>query len=394
LACAESLSKIAAHRQASADFWQLPQVSETALKYYKYRDAADFLEHADCPRGAEACFDGSARSWLPVHYHELAHAWVRDGFDVYTRFASEGIATALSCTPFSRTPLESVPVSAALGLDSSLNFHAAARLVMGLLARGSASDLIAWSERVDDAEDPGAEAASAALDLYGQSLDEIWRDANREMALPCFALGRCDAPALPMGKTRMKTSCTGVTDFILSRDLGPAIGVTIVGAPPEIVACSPTAATYAPSVAGFGDQAGTSDTEYILETPAQPHLFTYPTADPTLEALLTARALSAAFDSACSLKNPLQLTARETKIILPERSDTLHFPLTVGAGVLATTLAGADVSGVSLAWCERCDACEPLSSDTTTSPSGTGVLKVTLERATTSRILSLRMSTP
>jgi len=365
-------------------------VGQAALDYYKYRDGSDFYDHADCPRGSDACFDGSVRSSLPADYHELAHAWVRAGFDVHTQFATEGIATALSCMPFSRSKFSNTPVSVALGSGPSLNFHAAGRLVMGLLALGSPRDLIAWTERVDGAKDPVAAAAAAALDIYGLPLDQIWSEASRETALPCFALGRCDAPPLPIAKVRLNTTCTGVSSYLLSRDLGSAIGLSYVGAAPEILACSATAGAYAPSTTGFGD--GSSSAEYFVETPAEPHLLTLAERDPSLEALVTARALPSAFDTSCSLDAPLPLLAKETRIILPERADVLYFPVQVDGSMLETSLVGSNTSGVSLAWCESCESCAPFQSGIIVSATSAGVLRVTLEQGTTSRVLSLMAS--
>jgi len=390
LACADALSKVSDSRQTSADFWGRPRVSQAALEYWKFRDSSDFYEHADCPSESDACFDGAVRTSIPVDYHELAHAWVRAGVDVHTQFASEGIATALSCMPFSRSKLSDSPLSVALGSGPNLNFHAAGRLVMGLLALGSTQDLITWTERVDAAADPVATAATAALEIYGKPLEQIWSEASGETALPCFALSRCDAPLLPFAKTRLKTTCTGVTSYLLSRDLGPALGLSIVGAAPEILACSATAGAYAPSSTGFSDSPATA--EYIIETPAEPRLLTLAERDPSLEALLTTRALPSAFARTCSLEDPLQLSVDETRIILPERSDTLYFPLQVESGMLDTTLVGSDVSGVSLAWCESCDSCAPSPSGTVVGTTGAGVLRVTLEQSTTSRVLSVLIS--
>ncbi len=329
-ACVEALPPIARHRSGFAEFFGMPHVAGTRLEYFKYRDNVDYQRNAGCPPTSAGCFDGNVHSPLPLHHHELLHAWVRSGIDVYTRILSEGLATALSCSPLAKDSS-----TAALTLDMSdpdgPGYEHAGRLVTQALREGSVDDLLfalAWADTAGRDEAAVREAFSRT---YGSTLEELYDRALAERAPPCFALGRCASAApLELGVARFEGTCEGPPARLLSSEAGPALGLRVTGDPLDVLACAPSAAPFALRHTGIGDAGASAPVELFTETPAEPHLLTATGQFAAFETLLQARVADGLFSPICPDDAATVLDAGAlARLVVPQRAARLYFSLEV-----------------------------------------------------------------
>lgn len=361
-ACAEALPSIVRHRSGFAELFGIPHVARTPLDYFKYRDGADYQRNAGCPSTSAGCFDGSVHSPLPLHHHELLHAWVRSGIDVYTRILSEGLATALSCSPLAKDSS-----TAALTLDMSdpygPGYEHAGRLVTQALREGSVDDLLfalAWADTAGRDEAAVREALSRT---YGSTPEELYDRALEERAPPCFALGRCASAApLELGVARFEGTCEGPPARLLSSEAGPALELRVTGDPLDVLACTPSAAPFALRHTGIGDADGSVPVEIFTETPAEPHLLTTTGQFAAFEVLLQARVADGLFSPICPDDAATVLDAGVlARLVVPQRAARLYFSLQVeqarALGVRWSGHGEAD-PGAEVFQCAGCDGDE------------------------------------
>jgi hypothetical protein len=399
-ACAAALDAITLHRDAFADFFAVTdRLSGVGLHYHKYRDQRDFQANSGCDDGADGCFDGTARSWLAVDTHELAHAWVRAVYDVRTRYVSEGIATSLSCRPFIRSLGNSGKIADPFGLEGPVNYHAMSRFVTHLLSLDAASVFVAWAEAIDRAGGTELAADSATQNRYGRTLQQIWAEALSPTATQCFALGRCNADPLPLGTARLGSSCAGQNAYRLSGDSGPALGIRAVGVAADVLACAPNAPDYELRTTGIGDAQTPGRAEYIFATPDTEHLITLTADDPSTETILYTRALPGAFSPHCTEDAPIELArSHASRLVLPRRVGTYFFPLAFsGAALLGRLVEGSaeSASSFGIRWCDTCGTecvTREWATNAVFSDSGLGILELAVTRVPpTPAILELEL---
>jgi hypothetical protein len=386
--CADVLAVLQTHRSAFATFFTLPSLERAPLRYFKHSGLDDFRRNSGCAAEADGCFDGDVHSMLSVDTHELVHAWVRLGFDVQTRFVSEGIATSLSCRPYMRSVDTANDMWELLGFGGVLEYHAAGRFLTQLLVLGSPADLVAWIRYIDQGGGNQVDVEQATQDIYGRAVQEIWDLASLSDAVPCVALGRCNAEPLPMGKVRLGDYCGGQNGYLLSRELGPALGLRAVGVAADVLACSPTAGDYELRSVGVGDLQQPAGAEYVVRMPDQPHLLTLTADDPTLETIVHARPLPAAFASTCTESDPIELSADyRSRIVLPHGTGVYYFPLVgTGAHLAANFVSSTPVpDSITISWCTTCsEGCSvrDLTRGDALSDGATGVLEIAVTQWT------------
>jgi hypothetical protein len=386
--CTDVLEAIKDQRSAFAAMFALPSLEPTPLRYFKYSGFNDFRSNSGCAADAEGCFDGSVHSTLPVDRHELVHAWARAGFNVQTHFVSEGIATALSCRPFMRSVNGTTDIWRSLGFGGKVDYYAAGRFVAQLLALGSPSDLVAWIRGVDQSGGAQAGVEQAMQAIYGTSVQGVWDNALSTGAVPCVALGRCNAEPLPMGRLRLGDYCSGQNGYLLTREAGPAVGLRAIGVAADVLACSPAAGDFELRYVGIGDLQQPAGAEYVVRMPDQPHLLTLTADDPSLETIVHARPLPGAFASACTESNPIELSADyRTRIVLPRSTGTYYFPVaSTGARLAANIVSSTPApAAITVSWCATCaDGCiaRDLTQGDALSDGAAGILEVSLTQAT------------
>ncbi|HEV8247247.1 MAG TPA: hypothetical protein VGP93_15825, partial [Polyangiaceae bacterium] len=289
-ACPQAIDHIVEHRTAFAEFFGVRSAGTSDLDYYKYRDRDDYRESAGCPSGSDGCFSGPVHSPFAVHYHELIHAWTYPAMGGYTPILSEGLATALSCEPLSHN----VPIEANLSLDvtepNGPGYEHAGYLMVQALRDAAPSSLMDLVRGADASTRDESAVRDGLSRVYGKSAEELISEVASDRSPPCFALGRCDsAPLLTFGPTRLVYGCAGTSEFLLTSELGPAVGLWVSGYPVDMLACSPSAAPFALRPTGVGRNPEQPSAEYFSETPSEPHLLSIAVSDPEAEALLHLR---------------------------------------------------------------------------------------------------------
>jgi hypothetical protein len=183
--CSGVVDQLEAHLQTLTTYLGLPWTGGV-IDYYKFRDLADFQSNSGCPPAAGGCNSSSSagpdvRSPMPLHGHELVHIYTR-ALGIPPALFAEGLAEALS--PEGRAfpaPSQSwrdiLGASSQDGLVASIDYWGGGWFVTYLLNKFGPAPFLDFY-RAAASHQAAAAIAQQFQNVYGLSLDDVWRQAQ------------------------------------------------------------------------------------------------------------------------------------------------------------------------------------------------------------------------
>lgn len=215
--CASVVDQLEAHLQAIGNYLGLTWTGGE-ISYYKFRNYDDFRSNSGCLDSASACAtSGTVRSPRALEAHELIHVYTAPLGHPPALF-EEGIAEALA--PEGRrflAPDRNWRDILAMGrlADGSwpdVNYTAGAWFTTHLLRRFGPKPFLALYSAAAVDHSPG-KIAEHFQEIYGQSLDQVWSEAEAKTPrLPGVPVWECaSAKPLQLGDEAVPTqdSCDG-----------------------------------------------------------------------------------------------------------------------------------------------------------------------------------------
>lgn len=215
--CPTLLDRVDEHARTIGDKIGFSLNEDQPLRYYKFRDEADYDANAGrCSPGLAACAVGDAvYSSKSFHAHELVHAYLfRAWGGGSTGLLNEGEAVALSCDPFVELLPGQRPRDALQPLLTSLDWRALLYLegksFRGYSAAGffvtHLAERYGWAKvaELHRRVPPGISVPDFERQfarVFPQSLDEAWAEALDTPDAPlCQMDWTCTATALTEGE--------------------------------------------------------------------------------------------------------------------------------------------------------------------------------------------------
>lgn len=211
--CEEVLDTLEAHRAEVLTYLGLdPDARSGPIEYRKYRDRSDLEAHGACPGRAACAIDDTVWTYLAVHEHELIH--VHMGSHAPHPLLSEGVATALGCSPSGLVPEELELVDLLTWNDDvwlgTELFRGAAVLVAHLLRTRGPEAFLAWYEAVSRSAGPD-EIRRKYEETYGSAIEDAWTEATatRDRSAICIPLWPDAQPRVGAGEWSLNEACDG-----------------------------------------------------------------------------------------------------------------------------------------------------------------------------------------
>jgi hypothetical protein len=190
-ACPDLLGQVEEHAQVIGDALG---IERPLVTYYKYPNAVDFQQNAECGAGASACARNAAvSSTNAFDRHELIHAYLAP-YGLPPRLFIEGAAVALSCQHYPR------PTGSwrdALTADRfSPQLYGAGGWLVGYLMRMFRKTWFVnlyGSLQINATAD---EIDAVFRRIYDMSLDDVWAAAIGGRQAPVLCPWECGRPAV------------------------------------------------------------------------------------------------------------------------------------------------------------------------------------------------------
>ncbi len=186
--------------------------STDRVSYYKYQDAADFAANSPCsellgPNASGCASAGVARAYVPLHEHELMHAYTLSHWRM-PRMLNEGLAVAASC-PFDLPPpattarWQDLAGMDALSPQQAFSLYYPAGQFVAALLRQSGADALGRLVAAYPFADPASQLPGVFSDVTGLDLDSFWNQVVQAgpNAAPCEPTWQCALPLDPGGGT-------------------------------------------------------------------------------------------------------------------------------------------------------------------------------------------------
>ena len=213
-ACEAVLEKLERHFELMQGYLSFSWPQGRKVDYFKFRDAADYAENAECPEGSGSCASGSTIfSPSVLEDHELIHAYLAP-LALPPAFFTEGIATALACDHlFTVEEPKAWQDVVAVPFDDDVRAHIEGPWFVGYLlhAYGPATFLSFYSQL--DYRSATVESISDTFETaYGASLEDVWTAALAfSHRLLCVNLWNCSGAPLPLDGSlvSLEQACDG-----------------------------------------------------------------------------------------------------------------------------------------------------------------------------------------
>ena len=217
---------------------------DSPFRYYKFRDALDFNNAADCTRYSSACATGNdVYSPRYFHAHEQAHNYVYRAWGGWSaRLLDEGVAVALSCDPIRFINQDQQPADMLgaldwrnlldLSVEDSAGYSAAGYFVTSLVQSYGWPSLAELHRRV-----PRGVNAADFVRIFGEvypiSVDQAWSAALSSGSQPCLKDWLCDATPIAIGEDA-PVACDGRVHRSVTVTDQAGVGLSIHGGNAEI----------------------------------------------------------------------------------------------------------------------------------------------------------------
>jgi hypothetical protein len=360
------------------------------LSYHKYDDENEVAEAEICGADATGCANAHG-VWdvRPVNGHELVHWVLANRFDgTAPQLLEEGLATALSCEPYSDGFDAVVPdwgklASNAFPLDQ---YVVAGQIVTAMIHEIGMDEVLRIYDALPDDDDLSL-LNSAVQQRTGMTLEQLYAHAVEAAWPTCIPVYACSGARLDEGRTRLSLGCHGYDPAILPQRPG---AFARLSATSNLVMRScdlgtePTPDRYRLMSSGEAFIG-----ELLMELPESPVALTFSHAEDierqAREAELTIAYAANAVKDGCSSLTPIRSFVNSGMgILLSPRAEyrTVAFAQNVSHSLQIDYLS----AGASVEWCQTCaddvllDCAQiaPMSSQTVTAPS-TGYLRIRRE---------------
>lgn len=337
------------------------------VDYYKFDGIDDFDAHAGCGDGA-ACADGpSVRAASAFEAHELVHAYLaKVGKPPWLLL--EGAAVAVSCQLAFSYPRPVVDWRTAFDADrDSTLYGAGGWLASRLLAtRDPALFLRLYAEVPHDADADAFAAAFARI--YGEALDDVWKETVGAEDGSVFCPWECSRPGLPVDGSAVTLEVVCGEGFAArTLDVGADTDWVGTGVGPssfDVRSCD--------RVAALGGWAGGSPAfTAFVPLRAGRHFVAYaapPDGEVATLSLRPADAPVVTTDCAAASVATVAPTASPIQVYFPRSEAVTSIRLSVGATRMMAWAPAWAAEQSALRLCPTCDAapsaCVPLTAET------------------------------
>ncbi|WP_437730550.1 hypothetical protein [Sorangium sp. So ce1335] len=220
-ACVEVHDALERHLEMMTEYLEIEWPGDAIIDYYKFLDHDDYQDNSGCPERSGGCFGfGAVRASQAFDPHELIHAYTVTAWGNSTPMLVEGIAVALSCSPWglinrSRRWQDAFSMAAEAREDG---YVLAGALVTHLLTEhGGVKKLrqLYESLSVGSLE---LSVQAAFEDVYGVDLDTVWSTLLERPEIPaCLPLWACAADELA-ASDEVGPTCAGSGERVFHMD--------------------------------------------------------------------------------------------------------------------------------------------------------------------------------
>ncbi|WP_437923306.1 hypothetical protein WMF37_30280 [Sorangium sp. So ce291] len=220
-ACSDVHAALERHLQRMTSELEIEWPDDAVIDYYKFLDQSDFNEHSRCSQGGGGCYHrGEVRTRRAFEPHELIHAYVGPHWGQSAPMLNEGLAVALSCSPwgYAQRTRSWQEVFDGVSELSDFDYVLAGALVTHLLdEHGGVSKFRELYQSLSPST-PSLYFPQKFKAVYGVELETVWSTLLGRQQIPiCRPVWACAADELA-ASDEVGPTCAGSGERVFSTE--------------------------------------------------------------------------------------------------------------------------------------------------------------------------------